>query len=350
MFKKRKLLIFTFSILFVLLFTGFCFAEESIRELEVPLPEIGLDSGITTTPLLPDYVRYIFNFTVVICGFVAFGVLVLGGVRYIASAGNPSTKTDANNQMLSGIMGLVIILGSWLILNTINPELKNISVTYQQPEVTIQEPADVLLCTGNSDEDCKSFQFNQVTLGDLNGKVTRVKLNNTEDFEYGVILHSKENYQGNCVVCLGDSCDISKVNGGYSITVFAKGDGGGEGVTFYEAESQNEKCGPECKSTCAGWGRVCGDNCVGYQYWIFSGMSGGYCWPFKEGNHSVVGLPPDPNHNKVRSLSIDGKYDGKYLVVRFDAPFFNGNCQVFSTNHANINPQVIGSLKVIPIR
>jgi len=342
MFRKLSIIVL-FSLFLVLV--GFCLAQEegtSTRPLEVPLPEIGSESAITNTPLLPAYVKYIFNFAIFICGFVSFGVLVLGGVRYLASAGNPTSMSDANSQMLSAIMGLVLILGSYLILTTINPQLKIISVEYREAGLTAEGVAQVLLCKDSGTENCQLFQQSSSSLGDMNGQVTYVRFNNTEDIKYGAILHSKANWQGSCVVCLDTGCDISKANGGYSITVFVQGTGGaGNAVTLYEVDSYNELCDTKCKNTCSGFGTECGDNCVGWQWWLFDFMRGGKCWPFSAGSYSSTNIG-----DKVRSLYINGKY----LVARFDQAGFNGNCEVHRYSSMNIGAQYIRSLKAIPIR
>ena len=115
--------IFILSVFFSLFFTSFCFAVD--RRVEFPYPTI---PG-TTTPtfitknLLPDYVKYIFNLTVAISGLIAFGVLIIAGVRHITSAGNPSTMKDAQDQIFSAFLGLLILLCAWIILTTINPQL-----------------------------------------------------------------------------------------------------------------------------------------------------------------------------------------------------------------------------------
>lgn len=56
-------------------------------------------------------------------GLVALGVLVFGGILYTVSAGNASKQDDAKQWITGSIVGLIILFGSWFILNTINPEL-----------------------------------------------------------------------------------------------------------------------------------------------------------------------------------------------------------------------------------
>ncbi len=56
-------------------------------------------------------------------GIVALGVIIFGGILYTVSAGNSSRQEDAKQWITSALMGLLLLFGSFLILNTINPEL-----------------------------------------------------------------------------------------------------------------------------------------------------------------------------------------------------------------------------------
>jgi hypothetical protein len=54
---------------------------------------------------------------------VALGVLVYGGLRYAASAGSPAGQKEARAWILGAILGLFILFASFIILQTINPQL-----------------------------------------------------------------------------------------------------------------------------------------------------------------------------------------------------------------------------------
>ena len=118
--KNKKIFFILILTLFLVSFLStFCLAQ---RELEVEYPEVrGEKPGPETT--LPGYVRYIFNFSLIIAAIAAFAVAVYGGFRYLTSAGAPAAMTDAKSWIFGGILGLVILLCSYLILITINPEL-----------------------------------------------------------------------------------------------------------------------------------------------------------------------------------------------------------------------------------
>ncbi len=123
--SKKIYLISLLGFLLIFLLASFCFAQ---RELEVQYPQIpGVEAPTTVKTPLSDYVRYIFNFSLMIAGLIAFGVFILGGARHLTSAGDPTKMSDARDQIFSGILGLVVLLSSYLILTTINPQLVIVS-------------------------------------------------------------------------------------------------------------------------------------------------------------------------------------------------------------------------------
>ncbi len=118
--NQKIILISLFAVFTICACSGFTFAE---RGLEIDYPNApGAEAPAEGTEL-PGYIKYIFNFSVMIGGILAFAVLLFGGIRWMASVGNPAAISDARSWMLGGIMGLVLLLGSYLILTTINPDL-----------------------------------------------------------------------------------------------------------------------------------------------------------------------------------------------------------------------------------
>lgn len=85
----------------------------------IPLVEI---PGVDTGNFL-NYLRDIYNFLISVVGILAMAALVYGGFRYLTSVGNPAAVEDAKDIINSAVIGLVLALGSWLILNEINPDI-----------------------------------------------------------------------------------------------------------------------------------------------------------------------------------------------------------------------------------
>jgi len=119
--SKKIFLIFIFVSILVVLFGGFCLAQ---RKLETIYPTVpGAETPTTTKTALPEYLKYVFTFAIMVSGLLAFGALIYGGFSYLTSAGNPSKMKESQDQIMAGFLGLIIILSSYLILNTINPQL-----------------------------------------------------------------------------------------------------------------------------------------------------------------------------------------------------------------------------------
>ena len=69
-----------------------------------------------------------FNFAFMLAGVLAFGAIVWGAFKYIIAAGNPSGQSDARDQVLQAIIGLLLLVGAGLILRTIDPKLASIEL------------------------------------------------------------------------------------------------------------------------------------------------------------------------------------------------------------------------------
>ncbi len=90
---------------------------------EVTWPTLPGNFTITDTTSLPELVRYLFNFSIMIAGLMAFLMLVSGGFRYLTSAGNAGAQKDARDMITSAILGLLLLLSSYLLLQVINPDI-----------------------------------------------------------------------------------------------------------------------------------------------------------------------------------------------------------------------------------
>ena len=109
---------------------------------------------------LTELVSMFFNFLLIIAGLAAFAMIVWGGINYLTSAGDPSRTGDAKDQIFKAILGLVVMFASWMILNTINPQL----VELKEPDTPTAKPAEsqttpviVGNCVAGTDYDVKLY-------------------------------------------------------------------------------------------------------------------------------------------------------------------------------------------------
>jgi heme/copper-type cytochrome/quinol oxidase subunit 2 len=74
------------------------------------------DSG-TTADALPDNIKTIINLMLYIVGIASVIMLVFGGIRYTTSAGNDSNLTKAKQTITYSIVGLVVAILAFAIVN-----------------------------------------------------------------------------------------------------------------------------------------------------------------------------------------------------------------------------------------
>lgn len=72
---------------------------------------------------LGSYIGRVYQFGLMIVGFVAFGMIIYGAAEYTLSAGGVTKKEDAKAKIMNAVYGVILLFGAYLILYTINPKL-----------------------------------------------------------------------------------------------------------------------------------------------------------------------------------------------------------------------------------
>ncbi len=139
-----------FSILFFLFVFSFwgqpAFGQAPARPLEIQYPSFPQTPPPQTveTPVA-EYVKYLYYFFIFTAGFFALGALVYASFRYVTSAGSPEAMKDARDQISAALLGALILVSSWIILNQINPQLTVFRLGPARPFIPSLSPG-VLLC------------------------------------------------------------------------------------------------------------------------------------------------------------------------------------------------------------
>lgn len=123
-----KLFALTIFFILVLGLSGFLAvnAQEELNLQFTPPCPTNLQTELGECPPTTDigsYIIRIYQFGVGISGILAVGMIVAGAIYYSVSAGSPDKQNDAKSMITSALWGVALLLGSFLILNTINPEI-----------------------------------------------------------------------------------------------------------------------------------------------------------------------------------------------------------------------------------
>ena len=91
------------------------------------VPDIASPQGTRGAGFI-GWIQNFYQFSLIAGVFLAVGVIAWAGLRYALAAGNPSGQSDARDQILQALLGLILLFGAYLILFTINPNLVNLSL------------------------------------------------------------------------------------------------------------------------------------------------------------------------------------------------------------------------------
>jgi len=121
------------------LFLFFLFTEKVLAEEGyVPLAPIPTLQNVVN-PSIAVYMKGIFTAFVGLAIILAVIMIVIGGIEYILAA-LPSAKSDGKKKITGAITGLLLILISAVLLNTINPGLLRIGLNLDKSVFSTYTP------------------------------------------------------------------------------------------------------------------------------------------------------------------------------------------------------------------
>lgn len=118
--------------------------------------ECNIDSDATTDDLL-DTIRGIINVVLGLLGVVAVVVIIYGGFTFTASQGDAGRVMKGRNTILWGVVGLVVALASFAIVNFV---LDSVTKKTNDNPSTTGEPLEVPASTTNGDTSRPPSQIN----------------------------------------------------------------------------------------------------------------------------------------------------------------------------------------------
>ncbi|MDD3386695.1 MAG: pilin [Candidatus Pacebacteria bacterium] len=126
----------------------------------------GIEISETTTSA--EYIAYAFSLLVAIGSFIAVVMVVIAAIEWMTSSGNPSKIESSKGKIKNAILGVGVLLGSYVILSTINPEITTVEI-------------DDLVC------DYGIIMKANIGTGEKQREVLKCIDQNTEDIDYEII-------------------------------------------------------------------------------------------------------------------------------------------------------------------
>lgn len=139
-------------------------SKECVKEF---IPLVGIPYVDTTDAnlSLPGYVDALYKAAISIAAFMAVVKIIFAGVKYMLSD-VVTSKEDAKKDIRGALIGLLIVVGAVLILNTINPQLKELTALGGPPGLDLRlktyDDSDPIykyrdICDSTSSLSCKEW-------------------------------------------------------------------------------------------------------------------------------------------------------------------------------------------------
>jgi len=147
-----------------------------------------------------EYMIYMYNFALGVGAILAFVMIIIAGIKISRSGGNPSERQEGKKQIINSLIGLTVLLTSYILLTTINPDLVNIS--------TINLSGSSTGGTINSSptvNNIKNYSFDEIPIGTITEAVlagTSSTVNALPCYEY-----EHKAYNGNGTLIIGNTID-----------------------------------------------------------------------------------------------------------------------------------------------
>lgn len=131
-----------FIVIFVIMALTISFS--SVAEGKPFTKPVGVSAPTQGLPTDPgQLIQQIFTWSLAVLGIAVFVMFFYAGFLYLTAAGNSANVSEAKSRMTNAVFGAILLLSSYLILNTINPNfVKN---TFNLPGLGPQSALDPAL-------------------------------------------------------------------------------------------------------------------------------------------------------------------------------------------------------------
>ena len=112
---------------------GKCYHPHEPIDLQIHLGSTGQVTDMA------EYISLAYRYVLSIGSILAVVVIIASGIIYLTAGGNPSRIGQAKEYIGGAVVGVILLFTSYLILNTLNPDL----VRLKMPNISMIRPADM---------------------------------------------------------------------------------------------------------------------------------------------------------------------------------------------------------------
>src|SRR6056297_851455 len=166
--------------------------EMKVTSDDIQPCEDGGDTLCLRIPWVAKYIGALYRYGVIFGSILAVVMIMIGGILYLIGGMNQTMISKGKGYIVGAVTGLILLLGSYVLLNTINPRLINL-----QP-IKVEIAKETLAFQGKMCSDAEEANF-EVADPSWN------KGNTTCGTEYKIKAETMETTAGD-QTCISDYC------------------------------------------------------------------------------------------------------------------------------------------------
>ena len=241
---------------------------------------------VVRSDLLARYINAFYQWGLSIVAVIAVVMLMAGGITWLTSAGDSGMITKAKTMIAGSLTGMTLLIGSWLLLNTINPDLTSLPAL----EMVVVSKTVMGCCDENGSS----------------------RMSKSNECNGTFSPNSKLNNQGQCekmICCVDTTYELSKVCFQTYSNNCPKSKKGAGGI-MHNYEISTESCSAVDKCNAAGSIIA---NCEGVKEGGSCKNTNADCWCYNGVAYlNKFGLTGEPCGNEPNSkCDPDAKQNGK---------------------------------------
>ncbi|MDD2626613.1 MAG: pilin [Candidatus Methanomethylophilus sp.] len=124
-----------------ILIIGLAIVSSDVFATEIAWPDSPMGTALAEyrSTTITALVRYFYEWGISIGALFAFVSIVVAGFQYLTSTGSPFKIAKAMERIKASFLGLALLLGTFLILNTINPDLTFLDISSENVSTSMGE-------------------------------------------------------------------------------------------------------------------------------------------------------------------------------------------------------------------
>ncbi len=122
------------------------FAQDAAAPQAPPVDLAVTVGNLIHVQTIGQYIVGVYTYGLGIAATLAMVMVVVGGFQYMVARGNPSAIGAAKSRITNAVIGLILALGSYALLNTINPQLVRLREISVPPISAVANPVATANC------------------------------------------------------------------------------------------------------------------------------------------------------------------------------------------------------------